>query len=132
MKKSNKIALLISIALLVVVSTVLALCKLLFYYYSLGFILAIITHALMLIQNKRFFRIQNNEFEKSVFSPKKDSFLWYGLRILVIALYLVGLVFLARTFNQERMLECVILTLSGFMSVKVIFILMLIFDKEGR
>lgn len=86
----------------------------------------------MMIQNRRFFRIQQNDVEKVTYAPKKDSFLWYGLRILVIASYLVGLVFLAKALNPNDMLECVILTLAGFMTVKVVFILILIFYKEGR
>lgn len=132
MEKSNKITLYLSFTLILITSAILALCKLLFWYYSIGAILSIITHLLMMIQNKRFLRIQSNDVEKALYSPKKDTILWYGLRILVIALVLVGLVFLAKYQNPNRMLECVILTLSGYMTVKVIFILILILYKERR
>jgi hypothetical protein len=131
-KRSNLFTLFISVILLFVVSAILALCRLLWFYYSLGAILSIFTHLLMMIQNRRFFRIQQNDVEKVTYAPKKDSFLWYGLRILVIASYLVGLVFLAKALNPNDMLECVLLTLAGFMTVKVVFILILIFYKEGR
>ena len=131
-KKSNLFTILLTLLFLIIVSTILGLCKLLWWYYSFGVIIGVLTHLLMLIQNKRFFQIQKNDIEKVVYSPKKDSFLWYGLRILVIIILLVGIYFLSKWLYPERLLEITLMVLGGYMTVKVIFILMLLIFKEGR
>ena len=131
-KKSNLFTILLTLLFLIIVSTILGLCKLLWWYYSFGVIIGVLTHLLMLIQNKRFFQIQKNDIEKAVYSPKKDSFLWYGLRILVIIILLVGIYFLSKWLYPKRLLEITLMVLGGYMTVKVIFILMLLIFKEGR
>jgi polyferredoxin len=94
--------------------------------------MGLITHLLMVIQNRRFYRIQKNDVEKALFHPKKDSFLWYGLRILVIILFLAIVYILAYNFHKDRLLETTLMVLGGFMTVKVVFIIVLIIFKEGR
>ena len=133
MKKKNNVFLLsATILFLLIASTILGLCRLLWWYYPLGVILGVLTHLLMLIQNKRFFRIQENEVEKALFHPKKDAFLWYGLRILVIIVGFAGIVLLASFIHRDRLLEVSLITLGGIVTVKVLFIASLLIFKEGR
>jgi Na+/proline symporter len=94
--------------------------------------MGLITHLLMVIQNRSFYRIQKNDVEKALFHPKKNSFLWYGLRILVIILFLAIVYILAYNFHKDRLLEITLMVLGGFMTVKVVFIIILIIFKEGR
>lgn len=131
-RKNNIFIFSITALFLIIVSTILGLFGLLWWYYPLGVIIGIITHLLMLIQNKRFFSIQENEVEKALFHPKKDAFIWYGLRILVIIVGLVGIFLLASFMNHNRLLEVSLITLGGILTVKVIFISLLLIFKEGR
>ena len=131
-KKNNIFTFSITALFLIIVSTILGLFGLLWWYYPLGIIIGVITHMLMLIQNKRFFNIQNNEVERAVFHPKKDAFLWYGLRILVIIIGLAFVFLLASFINKNRLLEVSLITLGGILTVKVIFISLLLIFKEGR
>ena len=58
--------------------------------------------------------------------------MWYGLRILVIILFLAIVYILAYNFHKDRLLETTLMVLGGFMTVKVVFIIILIIFKEGR
>ena len=132
-KKKNRLYFYSIILLfLVLVSTVLGIFHLYWWYYPIGVVMGLITHLLMVIQNRRFYRIQKNDVEKVLFHPKKDSFLWYGLRILVILLFLAIVYILAYNFHKDRLLETTLMVLGGFMTVKVVFIIILIIFKEGR
>ena len=131
-KKSNIFIFSISLLIVIITSTILGVCGLLWWYYPLGAILGVVTHILMLVQSKRFFRIQNNEFEKALFHPKKDAFLWYGLRILVVIIGL-GLLFLMACLNhRDRYLEISLMVIGGILTIKVVFIVFLLIKKEGR
>lgn len=133
MEKKNRLYFYSIILLfLVLVSTVLGIFHLYWWYYPTGVVMGLITHLLMVIQNRRFYRIQMNDVEKVLFHPKKDSFLWYGLRILVILLFLAIVFILAYNFHKDRLLETTLMVLGGFMTVKVVFIIILIIFKEGR
>lgn len=131
-KKSNIFIFSISLLIVIITSTILGVCGLLWWYYPLGAILGGVTHILMLVQSKRFFRIQNNEFEKALFHPKKDAFLWYGLRILVVIIGL-GLLFLMACLNhRDHYLEISLMVIGGILTIKVVFIVFLLIKKEGR
>ena len=133
MEKKNNIYLFsISFLIILITSTILGVCGLLWWYYPIGATIGIITHVLMLIQNKRFFRIQNNEFEKTLFHPKKDAILWYGLRILVVVIGLALVFILARLNHSDRYLEISLMVIGGVLTIKIVFIVILLIKKEGR
>ena len=133
MEKKNKLYFYSIILLfLVIVSTILGIFHLYWWYYPIGVIMGLITHLLMVIQNRSFYRIQKNDIEKALFHPKKSSFLWYGLRILVIIVGFAGIVLLASFIHRDRLLEVSLITLGGIITVKVLFIASLLIFKEGR
>ena len=86
----------------------------------------------MLIQNKRFFEIENDEIKKAVFSPRKDAFIWYGLRLVVTLIGFVGIIILTKFTNESRMLEILLISLGGFLAVKIAFIIYLLIFNERR
>lgn len=131
-KKNDYFSYFVILLIVIITSAILGLVKLLWWYYPIGVVIGIITHVLMLIQNKRFFRIQQNDLEKATYSPKKDAFLWYGLRILVDVIGLAGVILLAKFLNPDRMLETALMVLGGVLTVKGFFIIMLLIKKEGR
>ncbi len=113
-----------------IISLVLGLFKLLWWYFTIGAILGVLLHFLMEIQNKRFFRITNDKFEKEFFSPKKDTILWYVLRLVIIVVVFVLIVLLTINYYQDRLLEASLLFLIPYILIKMIFILMIYL--EGR
>ena len=116
----------ISLIISAVVMTILYFCKLEFIYYLFGSIVAIITHMLMIVQNRSMYNTVSTSIGRATFHPKKSSILWYILR-LVIAFGLIFLIlFLANIGNNPNALQIVILLLSGYLTIKISFIFYLI------
>ena len=113
-----------------IISLVLGLFNLLWWYFTIGALLALLLHMIMIIQNDRFFKIQTDKFARELYSPKKDTILWYLLRLVIIALVFVLVVLSTNIYYKERLLEVSILFLSAYMLLKVSFIVVIYL--EGR
>ena len=113
-----------------IISLVLGLFNLLLWYFTIGALLALLLHMIMIIQNDRFFRIQTDKFARELYSPKKDTILWYLLRLVIIALVFVLVVLSTNIYYKERLLEVSILFLSAYMLLKISFIVVIYL--EGR
>ncbi len=113
-----------------VISLVLGLFHLLWWYFTIGAILGVLLHLLMEIQNKRFYRISSDKLQREFFSPKKDTILWYVLRLVIIGVVFVLIVLLTMNYYPDRLLEVSLLFLIPYIVIKIIFIL--IICLEGR
>ena len=113
-----------------VISLVLGLFNLLWWNFTIGGLLGVFLHYLMLIQNERFFRIVSDRFQKEFFAPKKDTILWYVLRLFVLSLVFVLIVLLTMKYYPDRLLEVSLLFLIPYVVIKIEFILIIYF--EGR
>ena len=116
----------INLLISLVVTTVLYFCNLEFIYFLFGTILALITHALMVLQNNDFFEILKAEETRLTFHPKKTAILWYLLRVLIIIGYLVLMVFLSDIMHSNDRLVIIITFVAGYLTVKILFILTLL------
>ena len=122
----------ISLLITLVIIVILYFCKLEFLYFLYGVLLSLFSHFMMLIQNRQFYNISKNRSERQVFHPKKSSVLWYIFRIIIVGGFVALICFLSNIPNGEKSLEMVILMLSGYVFIKVIFIVfILIIKKEG-
>ena len=130
MNRKNKILLIISLVFLII-SLFLIIIDLSFIFMSIGIILSISTHILMVFQNKRFIEINKNEFEKATFHSNKFSLLWLLIRLLITTIITVLSFFIAYKFFDEKMLKIAIFYIIGYMFIKILFIISLLFYKEG-
>ena len=121
----------IAVVISAIVMTILYFCNLHFIYYLFGSLLAIITHVLMVIQNRSMYNTISTRFGRETFHPKKSSILWYILRIVVALGLIVGIFFLGDVRNSPDSLQIVILFLSGYLTVKLLFIFFLIKFERG-
>ena len=121
----------ISLVISAIVMTILYFCKLEFIYYLFGSLIAIITHILMLLQNKDMYNTISTSVGRATFHPKKSSILWYVLRLVIASGLIVGICFLADIGNNPNKLQIVILLLSGYLTIKISFILYLIKFERG-
>ena len=121
----------ISLIILAIVMTILYFCKLEFIYYLLGGLVSIITHLLMKIQNKSFYNNVSTDIGRATFHPKKSSILWYLLRLVVVFGSIVGILFIAGIKDNPNKLQIVILLVSGYLTIKFMFIFYLIRFERG-
>ncbi|MCR5231932.1 MAG: hypothetical protein K6B64_04720 [Acholeplasmatales bacterium] len=112
------------------ISLILGLFNLLWWYFVVGGLLGVLLHLLMEYQNRRFYNIVKDRFLKEYFAPRKDTILWYVLRFVIISLVFVLIVFLTTKYYQDRLLEVSILFLSAYVAVKITFIIVVYL--EGR
>ena len=117
--------------ILAIVMTILYFCNLKFIYYFAGGIIAIITHVLMLLQNKSMYNAISTDVGRVTFRPKKTSFLWYLLRLIVVGGLLVAVCYFSNIRSNPNRLQIVILLISGYMTVKVTFIFYLLKFERG-
>ena len=115
----------INLLISLVVITVLYFLNIEFIYFLLGTILALITHALMVIQNDSFYQIIKTEVGRSTIHPKKSAILWYLLRVVIIIGYLVLMIFASDFMHSDNRLVITITFISGYLVVKLLFILTL-------
>ena len=121
----------ISIIVLAIVMTILYFCKLEFIYYLLGGLISIVTHILMKIQNKSFYNTVSSDIGRATFHPKKSSILWYLLRLIVAFGAIVGILFMANIKDNPNKLQIIILLVSGYLTIKFMFIFYLIRFERG-
>ncbi len=128
----NKYFIPIVLIIIAIVMTILYFCKLEFIYYLFGGLIGLLTHMLMLIENRSMYNTISTDIGRATFHPKKSSILWYLLRFLVVIGCIVLIVFLADLKNNPHRLQIVILLICGYLTVKILFILNLVFLKEGE
>lgn len=116
----------IAVIISAIVMTILYFCNLHFIYYLFGSLIAIITHVLMTIQNRSMYNTISTKYGRETFHPKKSSILWYVLRIVIALGLIAGIFFLGDIKNSPDKLQIVILFLSGYLTIKMLFIFFLI------
>ena len=130
-RKSKFNYLLILLISITVISLVLGLFGLLWWYFTIGALLSIVVHFLMVIQNERFYHISIDRFQREYFTPKKDTIIWYILRWFIVAFVFALVILLARIYYENRVLEISLLFLISIMLVKISFIIV-IYLQERR
>jgi len=106
------------------------LIKFEWYFYLVGVALAIATHIIMVIQNKKFYNVAQNEFLKETFHPRISSIIWYLVKgVLVISVTILLLV-LSDIYNDSHAIREIFLYVGGYLTIKVTFIASLLINKE--
>ena len=127
---TNKTFILISLFFYVIATIVLILLKLEWYYFLYGLSLSIITHTLMIIQNKKMYEMAQNKYNMFEIRPRRYVFLWYLLKSLAVIGFSIGIVFIADLFNNSNAIRIIFIYLFGYLSLKIIFVILLITNKE--
>jgi len=121
----------VSLIISAIVMTILYFCKLEFIYYLFGSIIGIITHLLMVLQNNSMYNTISTRFGRETFHPRKSSIIWYLLRIVIAFGLIVGICFLADIRNNPNSLQIVILIISGYLTIKILFVGYLLKFERG-
>lgn len=121
----------ISLGIIAVVTIVLLICKLDWKYYLIGSMVACLTHSMMVKQTSRTEKMAKLDPEQKVFNPKKSAILWMLARVLVTVAVFAALIFMSDIkTDRNKALISIIIAVSGFMTVKIVFILCCLFIRE--
>lgn len=130
LSRENKFFIILSLFLILALTITFVLIKFEWYFYLVGVALSIGTHIIMVIQNRKFYNIAQNEFLKETFHPKISSIIWYLVKgILVISVTILLLV-LSDVYNDSHAIREVFLYVGGYLTIKVTFIISLLTNKE--
>ena len=137
MTKEVKINMLVVIRTLILVTTItiiLAVCGQNWKYYLIGGMLGLMCHGLMVKQDARIARFSRLDPEHQTFNPKKSAILWYLLRsTLVIATFVILALLLYKDgADKKTQLISMLIALGGYMTIKVVFLILLIFFRDGK
>ena len=130
LSRANKFFIILSLFLILALTITFVLIKFEWYFYLVGVALAIGTHIIMVIQNRKFYNIAQNEFLKETFHPKISSIILDLVKgILVISVTILLLV-LSDIYNDSHAIREVFLYVGGYLTIKVTFIISLLINKE--
>jgi len=129
-QKINFLVVPITIAIVGIVTLILALCKQDWKYYLIGGMLGLMCHGLMVKQNARMLRMTRLDPTHTTYNPKKSTILWYLLRFALVLVVFVVLGFLAKDKPRKDFVISMIIALAGYLTLKVIFLIMLLCIRE--
>lgn len=128
--KQNSFFILSSILLFLILTVTFVLLKFEWYFYVIGFMLSIITHIIMLIQNRQLYNISKSEVLRTGFHPKISSLKWFLIKGVIIISVTVLLMLLSDIFNDPNAIRESFMYIGGYLSLKVMFIISLLIFKE--
>lgn len=121
----------IALVLVAIITLVLFFTDLNWKYYLIGSMVGFLTHGMMLKQSHRMERMAKLDPEQTIFNPKKSGILWLLLRMLVTAGVFVALVFMSDIKNNKNQaIIDILIALGGYVTLKIVFIISLIFTRE--
>ena len=129
-QKINFLVVPITLAVVGIVALILFLCKQDWKYYLIGGMLGLMCHGLMVKQNARMTRMTKLDPTHTSFNPKKSTILWYLLRFVLVLVVFVVLGFLAKDKPRQEFVISMLIALGGYMTLKIIFIIMLLCFRE--
>lgn len=120
----------VSLLIGTIVTIVLAILHLGWYYYLIGLFTSLLTHGMLIKQNYHLQRLALEEKEAVTYNPKKIAYKGYLLRLLVF-----GAVFFVVIYKLKDDLKgnawLIITTLCGYLTLKVVLIFgYLLFRKK--
>ena len=129
-QKINFLVVPITLVVVGIVTVILLVCKQDWKYYLIGGLLGLMCHGLMVKQNARMTRMTKVDPLHTAFNPKKSAILWYALRFSLVIVVFVVLGFLAKDKPRIDFVVSMIVALAGYITSKIIFLIMLICFRE--
>ena len=130
--KANYLVVPITLLVSIVVTIILAICKLGWVYYLIGTMTALLNHGLLVKQTFRIERYAKLDPEGKTLNPKKTVALWSFLRALVFVGVFVSLAFKADITNDKNAIWLIITAFLGYMTLKVVLIVCFLVFREKK
>ena len=128
-KMMNKFFILISLMFYIITTTILIILNIEWYYFLYGLLLGVITHIIIIIQNRQLYNnISNSIYE---IKPRRMVFIWFVLKAILIIIFTIILIFISKIYDNPNAIRIMFLYLIGYLSLKVIFIIsLLIYERR--
>lgn len=131
-QRNNYLIVPISFLIVGIVTTILAICKLGWYYYLVGALVGVMNHALLVRQTFKIERYAKLDPEGQTLKPKSVALIGLGVRfILFIAVFLV-LIVKADVQTDKTNIWLIVTALLGYLTVKVVSIVVLLICSRRK
>ena len=128
--KANRFFYISSFIFAVVVTVILALLKLEWYYFLVGIAVAAITHIIMIIQNKNIYNVSQSELDLATFKPTVSSIIWFIIKGIIIGSVTILIVLLDDLYVDPNPIRKLFIYIGGYLLIKVLFIISILLFKE--
>ena len=122
----------ITLLVTTIISLILGFCGQNWKFYLIGSLLGLMNHSIMIKQNARITRFSKLDPDHLTFNPKKSALLWYLLRSVLFLGVFISLIFLSDIKNNHQAIWDIVIALGGYLVMKIIFVLCLVFFKEEK
>lgn len=130
--KANYLVVPITLLVAVVVTIILAICKLGWNYYLVGVMTACLNHGLLVKQTFRIERYAKLDPEGKTLNPKKTVALWSLLRTIVFIGVFVSLAFISNIANDKNGIWLIVTAFAGYLTLKIVLIACFLGFKEKK
>ena len=130
LSRENKFFVILSLFLVLLLTITFVLLKFEWYFYIIGVGLSVLTHIIMVIQNKKMFDIAKNDVLKASFHPKVSSIIWYMIKGVLVISITILLVFISDIYNDSHAIREIFLYIGGYLTIKITFIMSIVMNKE--
>ena len=128
--KSKYLVIPITLAIVAIVTIILAIVGIGWYYYLLGALVGVMCHALLIRQNTKLQHYAELDPEGKKLKPKSLAVSGLLSRFgLFIAVFLV-LVYKASVQTEHNMIVLVLIAFAGYLTLKAILIITLLLDRK--
>lgn len=131
--KSSYLTIPIALVVVLIVTILLVVFQQNWKYYLIGAMLGCLTHGMMLKQSQRIERFAKLDPEGKLFNARKSSLLWMLARFVLIGVVFAAMIVLAyQKSDSDRSYTAIsaVLALSGYLTIKIAFVIALVFFRE--
>ena len=128
--KANRFFYISACILAVIVTVILILVDLEWYYVLIGLVIGVITHIIMIIQNKIIYNVSQSELDKATFRPALSSLICFLIKGIIIASATILIVILGDLYDDPNAIRIVFIYIGGYLLIKVLFIVSILLFKE--
>lgn len=128
--KNNLLVVPITLLIVTIVTIVLAILKLGWYYYLVGALVGLMNHGLLVKQSHRMARLAAYDPKGEIHNPKKTALLGIGLRFIVFIAVFIVLAIKANISINKNNIWLIIIAFLGYLTLKLVLIITLLITRK--
>lgn len=128
--KNNLLIVPITIIIVAIVTIILAVLKLGWYYYLVGALVGLMNHGMLVKQTARMTRYAQLDPKGETLKPKNVALIGLGLRFLIFIAVFVVLAYKADISTDKNNIWLIITAFLGYLTLKAVLIIFLIINRK--
>lgn len=128
--KNNLLVVPITLGIVTIVTIILALLKLGWYYYLVGALVGLMNHGLLVKQSYRMARLAAHDPKGEIHNPKTTALLGIGIRFIVFIAVFIVLAYKANISVDKNNIWLIIIAFLGYLTLKAVLIITLFINRR--